>query len=313
MRFLLLEQKYLEFLEENRTLDALNVLRNELTPLEHNTPRVHQLSSYMMCPTNQELYQRASWEGKGAPARIALMEKIQSFLPASVMLPPRRLRTLLQQAVQKQMDGCEFHNMVGTTEIGNVSLLSDHSCSQSGMPMQHRQTLESHTDEVWYCKFSPDGLKLATGSKDTNVIIWDVCPDTLLLEKRRTLEGHACGISFLTWSPDSKHLLVGGPEDCPDLWIWNIEEESFKLRMCQAADDSLTCASFNADGSRFVTGGIKGQFYLANLDGTMIDQWDGVRVNGLYFKKDGKTVLAADTHNRIRGYVFDSQRTDYNM
>lgn len=53
MKFLLLEQKYLEFLEEGRPIDALHVLRNELTPLQHNTPRVHQLSSYMMCTNNQ--------------------------------------------------------------------------------------------------------------------------------------------------------------------------------------------------------------------------------------------------------------------
>ena len=44
MKFLLLEQKYLEFLEDSRALDALQVLRYELTPLQHNTARVHELS-----------------------------------------------------------------------------------------------------------------------------------------------------------------------------------------------------------------------------------------------------------------------------
>lgn len=53
MKFLLLEQKYLEYLDDSRPIDALHVLRNELTPLQHNTPRVHQLSSYMMCTNNQ--------------------------------------------------------------------------------------------------------------------------------------------------------------------------------------------------------------------------------------------------------------------
>ena len=36
------------------------------------------------------------------------------------------------------------------------------------------RTLTEHTDEVWFCKFSPDGTKLATGSKDGNLIIYDV-------------------------------------------------------------------------------------------------------------------------------------------
>lgn len=61
MKFLLLEQKYLEYLEDGRVLDALHVLRNELTPLQHNTSRVHQLSSYMMCSSTQELRDRTKW------------------------------------------------------------------------------------------------------------------------------------------------------------------------------------------------------------------------------------------------------------
>lgn len=61
MKFLLLEQKYLEYLEDSRALDALHVLRNELTPLNHNTTRVHQLSSYMMCANSEDLYIRALW------------------------------------------------------------------------------------------------------------------------------------------------------------------------------------------------------------------------------------------------------------
>lgn len=61
MKFLLLEQKYLEYLEDGRVLDALHVLRNELTPLQHNTERVHQLSSYMMCSNTQELLERTKW------------------------------------------------------------------------------------------------------------------------------------------------------------------------------------------------------------------------------------------------------------
>ena len=46
MRFLLLEQKYLELLEDGRAIDALDVLRHQLTPLKHNVQRVHQLSRW---------------------------------------------------------------------------------------------------------------------------------------------------------------------------------------------------------------------------------------------------------------------------
>lgn len=91
MRFLLQEQKYLEYLEDSRIIEALNVLRHELTPLMHNVSRVHELSSYMMCSTAEELRTAAKWQGKGAASRGSLMERLQRFLPPSIMLPPKRL------------------------------------------------------------------------------------------------------------------------------------------------------------------------------------------------------------------------------
>lgn len=129
MKFLLLEQKYLEYLDDARPIDALHVLRNELTPLHHNTHRVHQLSSYMMCTNNEELYKRAEWEGKNIRSRTRLMDRLQSFLPASVMLPPRRLQALLRQAIELQTEHCTHHDMAWETTIDNVSLLSDHNCA----------------------------------------------------------------------------------------------------------------------------------------------------------------------------------------
>lgn len=44
MKFLLLQQKYLEYLEDGKVLEALQVLRAELTPLKYNTELIHILS-----------------------------------------------------------------------------------------------------------------------------------------------------------------------------------------------------------------------------------------------------------------------------
>ena len=43
-----------------------------------------------MCSGREELQVRASWEGKGIKSRTQLMDKLQEFLPPSIMLPPRR-------------------------------------------------------------------------------------------------------------------------------------------------------------------------------------------------------------------------------
>lgn len=49
-----------------------------------------------------------------------------------------------------------------------------------------------------------------------------------------------------------------------------------------------------------------------DLDGNLLDSWEGVRVQCLWCLSDGRTVLASDTHQRIRGYNFEDL-TDRNM
>lgn len=62
-------------------------------------------------------------------------------------------------------------------------------CGRKQFPCYTQQILTEHCNEVWFCKFSNDGTKLATGSKDTTVIIWQVepvsvCHFPLFLNKR---------------------------------------------------------------------------------------------------------------------------------
>lgn len=78
MKFLILEQKYLECLEDGRILEALKCLRDELTPLKYNIDRVHELSSFLMCMNSDDLRKLSKWEGKNIESRQILMDKLQS-------------------------------------------------------------------------------------------------------------------------------------------------------------------------------------------------------------------------------------------
>ncbi|XP_048880810.1 WD repeat-containing protein 26-like isoform X2 [Brienomyrus brachyistius] len=311
MRFLLLQQKYLEYLEDGKVLEALQVLRAELTPLKYNTDRIHVLSGYLMCSHAEDLRAKAEWEGKGAASRTKLLDKLQTYLPPSVMLPPRRLHCLLRQAVELQRDRCLYHNTQLDSSLDSVSLLLDHVCSRQ-FPCTTQQVLTEHCNEVWFCRFSNDGTKLATGSKDATVIIWQVDPDSHQLRALRTLEGHAYGVSYLAWSPDDTYLVACGPDDCSEVWLWNVQTGVLRTKMSQSHEDSLTSVAWNPDGKRFVTGGQRGQFYQCDLDGNLLDSWEGVRVQCVWCLGDGRTVLASDTHQRIRGYNFEDL-TDRNI
>ena len=153
--------------------------------------------------------------------RTHLMDRLQSFLPPSVMLPPRRLMQLLRQACVYQAERCPHYNAdpedPAALQRQMEDLATDVSSSDRDFPCETIQTLNEHCEEVFYCKFSPDGLKLATGSKDQTVIVWDFDPATLSLSHGKTLERQPHGISFFAWSPDSKRLAVCGPEDCDEV------------------------------------------------------------------------------------------------
>lgn len=312
MKFLLLQQKYLEYLEDAKVLEALQVLRAELTPLKYNTDRIHVLSGYLMCSHAEDLRAKAEWEGKGTASRTKLLDKLQTYLPPSVMLPPRRLQTLLRQAVELQRERCLYHNTKLDSGMDSVSLLLDHACSRKQFPCYTQQILTEHCNEVWFCKFSNDGTKLATGSKDTTVIVWHVDTETHQLKLMKTFEGHAYGVSYLAWSPDDTYLIACGPDDCSELWLWNVQTGELRTKMSQSHEDSLTSVAWNPDGKRFVTGGQRGQFYQCDLDGNLLDSWEGVRVQCLWCLGDTRTVLASDTHQRIRGYNFEDL-TDRNI
>ncbi|CAB1333673.1 unnamed protein product [Coregonus sp. 'balchen'] len=312
MKFLLLQQKYLEYLEDAKILEALQVLRAELTPLKYNTERIHILSGYLMCSHAEDLRAKAEWEGKGTASRTKLLDKLQTYLPPAVMLPPRRLQTLLRQAVELQRERCLYHNTKLDSGLDSVSLLLDHACSRKQFPCYTQQILTEHCNEVWFCKFSNDGTKLATGSKDTTVIVWHVNTENHQLKLMKTLEGHAYGVSNLAWSPDDTYLIACGPDDCSELWLWNVQTGELRTKMSQSHEDSLTSVAWNPDGKRFVTGGQRGQFYQCDLDGNLLDSWEGVRVQCLWCLGDARTVLASDTHQRIRGYNFEDL-TDRNI
>lgn len=85
-------------------------------------------------------------DGKGVKSRTILMNKLQSYLPPSVMLPPSRLNELLNQALELQALRCSHHNTSQGVALNTSSLLVDHCCPKSSFPM--------YTTQVSYFFFS---------------------------------------------------------------------------------------------------------------------------------------------------------------
>lgn len=101
--------------------------------------------------------------------RVKLLITSTDYIPAAIMIPPRRIATLLHQARAYQRQHCIYHNPPPNSPF---SLYNDHRCSKDDFPRITTTILEVHTDEVWCIEWSHDGNYLASGGKDKSAIVW---------------------------------------------------------------------------------------------------------------------------------------------
>ncbi|CEH15600.1 WD40 repeat-containing protein [Ceraceosorus bombacis] len=306
IRFLIHQQRYLELLEAQQPKKALSILRDKLTPLNHGSDSLHELSSLVMCGSPEELRARAKWQGTGPASRRKLLQEIESAVHPSVMVPTRRLPTLLHQAqtLQKQRD--PFFN---SPSHHHMSLYVDHRSDKSVFPNRISATLRGHDGaQVWDLAWSRDGSKLATAGgkakatseQDCYVLVWKA------VDLRRVEAGidsawegtHKLGplsdsVSSVAWSPDDSMILC--THHC-DVTIFFLSNGS-KKHIPSAHEYAVGTASWLSDGKSFVTGGMDHKIHVRNLDGHVLCSFNTnpFRILALAVAPNGSALVAVGT------------------
>jgi WD40 repeat protein len=92
--------------------------------------------------------------------------------------------------------------------------------------------------------FSRDGTKLASGSSDRLVQVWDIATQKV----ERTFIGHLRPVNSVVFSPDGSKLASGS--DDRTVRVWDVQvEHTFKSHL-----DSVSSVAFSYDGSQLASG-----------------------------------------------------------
>jgi len=107
-------------------------------------------------------------------------------------------------------------------------------------------TLKGHTDCVNSVCYSPDGMRLASGSQDRTLKMWDAASG----EETLTLKGHTGGITGVCFSPDGKRLASGSQDGTVKVWDVASGQEAFTL---EGHAGGITGVCFSPDGKRLAS------------------------------------------------------------
>jgi WD40 repeat protein/serine/threonine protein kinase len=173
----------------------------------------------------------------------------------------------------------------------------------------HRQchsnllTLQGHTGNIHSVAYSPDGKRLASGSGDTTVKVWDAQTGQELL----TLRGHTLAVSSVAYSPDGKRLASATRH-------FSVTSDEVKVWDAQTGQELLTLKG----GSNSVVFSPDGKRLASASTGNRVKVWDAQTGQELLtlkghtdmiwsvaFSPDGKRLASASEDKTVR--VWDAQ------
>lgn len=195
----------------------------------------------------------------------------------------------------------------------------------------------AHDEKINALAFSPDGLRIVTGSNDKSARLWTVngkplgpppleheapvlavafnpssgdlvttsaVGDVRLWDRhgkpRGSVVGHeGIGVTALAFDPDGSRLVTGAQDGT--LRIWNANDLSPVSDIIQGHQGTVNTLAFSPDGHVFASGGNDEQIHVWNSEGKRIGivREHEAQVNSLVFRGDGHAIVSGSSDNVV--------------
>jgi WD40 repeat protein len=113
------------------------------------------------------------------------------------------------------------------------------------------QSLQGHSGDIDSVSFSPDGLQLASGSKDNTIRIWADKQDRF--ELAQELTGHNDWVMSVAFSPNGQWLASGSKDKTVRIWA----DKQGRLELAQVLtghNDWVKSVAFSRNGQWLASG-----------------------------------------------------------
>ena len=295
----------------------------------------------------------AGLEKERADAKAAEAEASEKAVRAEKLISDRRLYVLDLRQIQSAWELSQIdrvHELLAEQEpkrLGDADLRGFEWFSWNRLSHANSHTFAAGPKGVACVIYSPDGRRLASGSKDGTTRIWDATSGQVLL----TLNGHKDGVRSVAFSADGKQLATGSDDKSVKLWDLEAGREILTLKdnldavrgVAFSADNSLLAAAskngiriwnlakgpapisgkknsdqasvaFSPDGKQLVSGGSNGEIILWNPStGQATSTFEGHAkgVAQVVFSPDGKQLASAGMDKMVRLWDLASGREKF--